>query len=142
MKVRLLNGGVHGGWRIVFHGLPGKLDSRHPSQKLPCCYPDYLLCGDGGRTIEIERDDIIVYALGETAETGEVLCTTRRPLPGGTTIVAIFFAETGELFDLALSLDYSGPLIHQRLKLRDRIYMALGSRGVVIPPHITEVGYS
>jgi hypothetical protein len=140
VDVKSINNEVSGEWRIVFADVrtPGVTDpdSRHPSQKLPMCYPRRLSCGKSGRQYRIDRHDIIVYALGEREEVGEVLATTRRPLPAGATVVAIFFKETGELFDLALSLHRGAPLIRERLNLANRIEMALGSLGVFIPPEI------
>ncbi|HSW78950.1 MAG TPA: hypothetical protein VLF88_02970 [Candidatus Babeliales bacterium] len=141
MQVRSINTEVSGEWRIRFAdiGTPGvdKADYRHPSQKLPCCYVLHLIRGDMEHPgLQISPDDIIVYALGEKKEWGEVLATTRRPLPAGSTVVALFVKESGELYDLALSLHRGAPLIQERLNLANRIEMALGSLGVFIPREI------
>lgn len=140
LQVRLINNQVSGEWQIVFaHARTSVVKdtgSRHPGQKLPMCYPLRLSCGSDGDQLRITRDDIIVYALGDNKYSGEVLATTRRPLPAGATVVAIFFVETGELYDLALSLHRGAPLIPERLNLANRIEMALGSLGVFIPREI------
>lgn len=140
MDVKSINDEVSGEWRIRFADIrtPGVLDPdyRHPSQKLPMCVPLHLCRGGNRELLPIDRHDVIVYALGESAKDGEILATTRRPLPAGAIVVAIFFKETGELFDLALSIHRSGPLVRERLNLANRIEMALGSLSVFIPPEV------
>jgi hypothetical protein len=137
MQVQSLNNAVDGSWRIGFEVLSGHFGYRLPGQKLPCCYPLRLVRGDMEHPgLALTHEDIIVYALGENGYTGEVLATTRRPLPAGAMVVAIFFTETGELYDLALSLHRGAPLIQERLNLANRIEMALGSLGVHIPREV------
>jgi len=125
------------GW-IRFRKPDGSLDFRDLGLKLPYgAIPIQLNVKIIQRELwdpnefrhDIGSHDIVVYTTKELEDpTAEVLSSRWRPLPAGSTVLAVYVNSTNEVFALPgiLSRDEVA-----RTNLANRIEMALGTRGVL-----------